>query len=440
MTSLACVTSNRRPAHGVRLAAQSLLASCLAKGSAALLFLAACPLLAAAIVCGARLRSHSKLGRFAQQFLEFSIEKRGGQPLVMLGFALRLLHIIGGQMAWVGPEARTPQQMDLRRETARTANSIVPGLISTWRLRQLTQIAYGSQLDIDVEYVTTRSRKGDLGVLVRSLLSLAYGGRQVQECGATADILGLPLDNCTMDEAIAEILVLAPGGRARQVSFLNADCVNLALKDDSYREILRSSDLRLGDGIGVRIAGRILKSPIRQNVNGTDLFPRLCAEMERQSQSLFLLGGKPGVAEDVGAWVADRYPGLRIAGLQHGYFSDAEERFVIEQIQQSGATVLLAAFGAPRQETWIRRHLAALPVRSALGVGGLFDFYSGRIPRAPQWLRELGLEWTFRLYQEPGRMWRRYLLGNAIFLGRALAFRLLRGTGKRTNSKEIKSI
>ncbi|HNW79296.1 MAG TPA: WecB/TagA/CpsF family glycosyltransferase, partial [Candidatus Competibacteraceae bacterium] len=111
-------------------------------------------------------------------------------------------------------------------------------------------------------------------------------------------------------------------------------------------------------------------------------------------------------------------PGLVIAGTQHGYFSPAEEGEIIARINASGAGVLLVAFGVPRQELWLAEHHEVLlpPVR--MGVGGLFDFYSGRIPRAPLWLREIGLEWVWRLIQEPGRMWRRYILGNPLFLYR----------------------
>jgi N-acetylglucosaminyldiphosphoundecaprenol N-acetyl-beta-D-mannosaminyltransferase len=113
-----------------------------------------------------------------------------------------------------------------------------------------------------------------------------------------------------------------------------------------------------------------------------------------------------------------RYPGLEIAGARDGYFRPEEEGAVIEAINGSGARILLVAFGAPRQELWIARWRDRLAPPVAMGVGGLFDFYSGRIPRAPVWMREIGLEWVFRLMQEPGRMWRRYVIGNPLFLYR----------------------
>jgi N-acetylglucosaminyldiphosphoundecaprenol N-acetyl-beta-D-mannosaminyltransferase len=148
---------------------------------------------------------------------------------------------------------------------------------------------------------------------------------------------------------------------------------------------------------------------------------------------LFLLGARPGIADAVAAWVHAHYPRVKLAGFHHGYFAPEEEQLVLDEIRHSGASILLVALGAPRQDVWISRNLAATGVKVAMGVGGLFDFYSGRIPRAPQWLREMGLEWVYRLYREPGRMWRRYLVGNLAFLSH-IALQRLRG---RTGSPEI---
>jgi N-acetylglucosaminyldiphosphoundecaprenol N-acetyl-beta-D-mannosaminyltransferase len=290
-------------------------------------------------------------------------------------------------------------------------------LVSLWWVRKRTSIAFGRQVETDCEYAATRSLRGDLGILLRAALALLYGGAPASYTEQPV-ILGVALDNCTMDSAIDRIVAPSEGSRTRQVSFVNADCLNKAVEDGSYREVLATSDLRLGDGIGLRIGGRMLKREIRENVNGTDLFPRLCKRMEADGLRLFLLGGRPGVSDGVSAWIRARHPGLDVVGSRHGYFRAEEEAGLVEQIRQSQADVLLVAFGAPRQEVWIRKHKDRLGVRSALGVGGLLDFYSGRIPRAPQWLRELGLEWAYRLYQEPGRMWRRYLVGNVVFLWR----------------------
>ncbi len=249
--------------------------------------------------------------------------------------------------------------------------------------------------------------------------------------GASDDdfrLLGIPIANVTMDDALADVLARLPAERATQVHFVNAHCANVAARDPLYLEILQRSARVYADGVGLRIAGRMLHREVRDNVNGTDLFPRLCAALAGTGHGVFLFGGRPGVAESVADWIRGRHADVTISGVHHGYVTDDEETELIERIRESGARVLLVALGVPRQEKWVDRNLERLPVGVALGVGGLFDFYSGSIPRAPYLLRRLGLEWVYRLYQEPGRMWRRYILGNPLFLWRVLRSRHRRET------------
>ena len=151
-------------------------------------------------------------------------------------------------------------------------------------------------------------------------------------------------------------------------------------------------------------------------MNGTDLFPKLCEALSGSGIGLFLLGGRPGIAEAVADWVREHHPGAEVRGTRHGYFDRNEEESVFADIASSGAQVLLVAMGVPLQDLWVRRNLHRIGACVAIGVGGLFDFYSGRIPRAPLWMREMGIEWIYRFWQEPGRMWKRYFLGNALFL------------------------
>lgn len=239
------------------------------------------------------------------------------------------------------------------------------------------------------------------------------------------EILGLPVDDVTLPRAI-EILIQAmrPGSPARQVAFLNADCVNLAAHDPGYRQTLRNADWVFGDGAGVRFAAWANGTRLQDNVNGTDLYPLLMRVMALAGKRVFFLGARPEVVAEVAARAEQNWPGLRVAGYHHGYFSAEEEDQVLEEIRQAKADLLLVALGAPRQDQWIRRNLNRLEVRVAMGVGGLFDFFSGRIPRAPAWVRSLHMEWGFRLFQEPARLWRRYLLGNPIFLARVLRAKL----------------
>jgi len=236
----------------------------------------------------------------------------------------------------------------------------------------------------------------------------------------TIDILGIRVDNVRMDEAVAAILERLDGERPSQVCFANADCANIACRDEPYRRVLGQADLVFADGSGLKLGARLLGERIRDNVNGTDMFPVLCEALANTGKGLFLLGARPGIAELVRDWVCEHYPGTAVSGLRDGYFRPEREREVIDQISGSGASILLVAFGAPRQDTWIAQHLEQLGVKVAVGVGGLFDFYSGRIPRAPFWMRRLGLEWCYRFYQEPARLWKRYVIGNPLFLARVL--------------------
>lgn len=402
---------------------------------AAFLVPAALPVMGLCAIFGARLRGTRRSGKLGRPFTEYTLVRRNGEVFPVAGYWPRLCNLVRGELAWVGPEPR--ENHDLTAEPARRIASVEPGLVCAWRVRKRTNIAYESQSCADLSYVETRTARSDAGIAARALLALVYG-RVREEYSETAEILGLPLDNVTLDEAVENIL--RPSGHTRQVSFINVDCVNRSCRDPEYQAILRNSDLRLADGIGLRIAGHLLHSEIRQNVNGTDLFPVLCETMQKRGYGIFLLGGRPGVCDEVAARITARFPGLRVRGTRHGYFRPDEESAVVDAINASGADVLLVAFGAPLQEKWIRRNQHRLAVRSALGVGGLFDFYSGRIPRAPQWLREIGLEWAYRLYQEPGRMWRRYLVGNALFLARVFAEKVIANTGARRRTQQVKSI
>jgi N-acetylglucosaminyldiphosphoundecaprenol N-acetyl-beta-D-mannosaminyltransferase len=250
--------------------------------------------------------------------------------------------------------------------------------------------------------------------------------------GSDLCILGLRVDNVTLPAAVATIVERARAGTPTRVGFVNAHCVNVAMEDPAYRDDLDAFDLVFADGSGVRLAGRILGTPVRDNVNGTDLFPPLCHALADAGLPVYFMGAAPGVVEQMVQRLAETEPGLCVAGCHHGYVDDAELPAVLADIRGSGARVLLVAMGVPQQEKWIARHHAACGVPVVLAVGGLFDFYSGRIPRAPQWLRRRGLEWTWRLAQEPRRMWRRYLIGNWTFLGRVAVARLAgRGAGTR---------
>ncbi|MEY4760557.1 MAG: hypothetical protein RLZZ200_413 [Pseudomonadota bacterium] len=228
------------------------------------------------------------------------------------------------------------------------------------------------------------------------------------------------LTNLAMEDALDAIDAALAARVRTKIAFVNADCVNICARNPSYARDLEGMDWVFIDGIGMKIAGRMLNQPVRDNVNGTDLFPRLCAEMAARQRRLFLLGASPGVAARAAEWARHHHPGLVIAGAEHGFHPESETPALLDRIRASQADVLLVAMGAPLQESWLARHGDECGTPVCIGVGGLFDYYSGDIPRAPLWMRRTGLEWVFRLLQEPARLWRRYVIGNAVFLLRIL--------------------
>lgn len=356
-----------------------------------------------------------RVGRSARQFQQLRFA--GTAPLGGLAIWINLVR---GDLGLVGPRALSETEAAQVPDSEWARFEVLPGLVSPYAVRRQVGIAHTNEYRIDAEYARSRSLPGDLGLLLRGLLgwlmSGSSGPRAQPEC---LRFFGIPMINSTMSEALAWIMdASAPGQPARQLAFVNPDCLNLSWRDPAYKAALLSADRVYPDGIGVRIGAQMLGWGLRDNVNGTDLFPLLCEAAAAAGRSLYLLGARPGVAAAAAAAMQERVPRLEIAGTRDGYFTPQQEPAVIDAINASGASILLVAFGAPRQDLWIAQHRQRLAPPLAMGVGGLFDFYSGRIRRAPLWMREIGMEWVFRLRQEPGRMWRRYIIGNPLFLYR----------------------
>jgi N-acetylglucosaminyldiphosphoundecaprenol N-acetyl-beta-D-mannosaminyltransferase len=387
---------------------------------AAILLLALSPVLFvlyfAAKVRGGGVVRTPRIGRWGCSFREISFSRGpfAGLPA--------LLNVLRGDMSLIGPRAVSPGEISAGDRAAWRRFDTRPGFICLWWIRRRANIAWGNESDADSEYLDTQSLWGDIAIGLRAVPAAFYG-EGVTVAPDRIELMGITFHNLTMEEAIGSIVERARATAPSQLCFVNADCVNIAYHDADYKKLLANSAIVLADGIGLKLAGRILNNNIRQNVNGTDLFPQLCAALEKEDLGIYLLGGQPGVPEEVAHWVFTNYPGTRVSGYHHGYFSADETDQVVDGIRRSGAAILMVAFGVPKQEKWIRDRLAETGVRLAMGVGGLFDFYSGRIPRAPVWIRELGMEWFYRFAQEPRRMWRRYFVGNFVFLVRALSQR-----------------
>lgn len=225
------------------------------------------------------------------------------------------------------------------------------------------------------------------------------------------------------EEAIAAIEDAITGKGHLKLAFANAHVVNIAASDSRFAAALARC-LVIPDGIGVDIAARLLHgAPFKANLNGTDFTPALLARLSRPV-TVGLLGARPGVAERAAARLGELAPQHRYTVFGDGYFSDADEARLLGALADARPEVLLVAFGNPRQERWIAERLDGRHALVAAGVGALFDFLAGEVVRAPALVRRLRLEWAFRLAQEPGRLWRRYVLGNPAFLARVIAQKL----------------
>lgn len=240
---------------------------------------------------------------------------------------------------------------------------------------------------------------------------------------ATRDIGGIGVAVLDRDAALAELHDALTRKRHLKLAFCNANMVNLAANDPALRDML-SHFLVLADGIGVDIASRLLYGEtFPANLNGTDFTPALLASRS-QPLHVGLLGGKPGVADRAAERFASDHPQHRFVVVGHGYFGPGEEAALLARLAADPPDLLLVAMGNPRQERFIGTTLGPAHCTVAAGIGALFDFVAGEVQRAPELLRRLRLEWVYRLWLEPGRLWRRYVLGNPVFLLRMLRIRL----------------
>ncbi len=234
----------------------------------------------------------------------------------------------------------------------------------------------------------------------------------------TVEIVGVNIDNVNMDEAAGMLAEYLEIDDCSMVFTPNSEILLEAVKNRELETALNSGQLVVPDGIGVVIASKFYGTPVKERVAGFDLMLRLMETAGSMGKSVYLLGGKPGIAEEAALKLTEKYEGLRIAGARDGYFGTDEEKNIINEINASNADILLAALGAPKQEKFIYNNRSALKVRIAMGVGGSFDVIAGKVKRAPEFYRKAGLEWFYRLMKEPWRFGRMMKLPKFI----ALAF------------------
>ena len=237
------------------------------------------------------------------------------------------------------------------------------------------------------------------------------------------DVMGLKFDSVTMDEALSRAEALLRGEKAAYVVTPNAEIAYEALHDGQLREMLNGADLMLPDGAGVVLASKLLRTPVKQKVAGVDFAAGLLGILERNGQSLYLLGGKPGIGELAAQKMLEAHPQLRIAGIADGYFQD--EAPVVAKINASGADALFVCLGAPKQERFMVQHQQELHVHLMAGLGGSLDAFAGTVQRAPAWMIRLNLEWLYRLIREPKRFRRMLRLPKYLW---AVMLKRIRGT------------
>ena len=224
------------------------------------------------------------------------------------------------------------------------------------------------------------------------------------------DVRGLAFDNVTVAETLEMLMKRLRDGEQTALFTPNAEIVQACVDNPSLFPVIGSANLLIPDGIGVIKAAKILGTPLKEKVAGVVVGEKLAEALASAPEyKLFLMGGKPGVAEIAAAKLTEKYPGLQIAGVHDGYFKKEgeENEGVLEQIRQSGADVLYVCLGAPTQEKWIHNYRNTLPdVKILAGLGGSVDIYAGTAKRAPKIFIKLGLEWFYRLLKEPKRIGR----------------------------------
>jgi N-acetylglucosaminyldiphosphoundecaprenol N-acetyl-beta-D-mannosaminyltransferase len=224
------------------------------------------------------------------------------------------------------------------------------------------------------------------------------------------EVLGVGVDRLTRGQAVARAVELAATRPGSFAVTPNAELVWAAQTDGELRRALNRADLAVADGAGVVWASRLLGAAVPERVAGYDLMLDLLAEASRRELGVYLLGGRPGVAELAANEARRRFPALCVVGCDHGYFSPEDEPAVLAGVNRSRPALLFVGMGAPHQEKWLARNLARLEMGLAMGVGGGLDVLAGRVARAPTWVIRVNLEWLYRLVREPVRLRRQVAL------------------------------
>ena len=239
--------------------------------------------------------------------------------------------------------------------------------------------------------------------------------------GKRIEVLGCPFDTVGMQGAIDQCVAWCDGPRAAHtIVTMNAALICTMRRDEELRKACRGGDLIVADGVPVLWTSRLAGAPLPERVAGVDLTAKLLAEGSKRGLSVYFLGARKQVIEDLVRLCARDYPGLKVVGWRDGYFTAADHDSIVAEIARLAPQMLFVGMPSPFKEVWIERHRAALGVPVIAGVGGTFDVLTGHVRRAPRALQAIGMEWFWRLAMEPRKMWKRYLLTNTEFLALAV--------------------
>ncbi|MDI6704120.1 MAG: WecB/TagA/CpsF family glycosyltransferase [bacterium] len=233
------------------------------------------------------------------------------------------------------------------------------------------------------------------------------------------NIMGIDIDSIGFEEAIERIEGFISQRSIHYIVTPNVDHLIKLQKDEEFREIYKNASMVLPDGVPLLWAGRFLGTPLKEKVSGSDLFPALCKVSSEKGYRLFFLGSTDHVLKKVCKILKSRYPNLKITGAYAPSFkimeNKKENEEIIRMIKSKRPDILFVGLGAPKQERWIYRNLKRINVPVSIGIGISFDYMAGEIRRAPKWMQRIGLEWFYRLLQEPKRLWKRYLIDDMKF-------------------------
>jgi N-acetylglucosaminyldiphosphoundecaprenol N-acetyl-beta-D-mannosaminyltransferase len=236
----------------------------------------------------------------------------------------------------------------------------------------------------------------------------------------TVEILGINISCVKRTDVLQIPIDWSSQNQLRTIFYANAHCMNQAIKDPTYRKSLQHANLIYADGISVVWAARWLGGCKLEKATGRDWITEFCIQAAQKKLRLFILAGNPGIAENARRNLTDQLPNLQIVGVHHGYFTEAETPDLIDNINQANPQIVFVGMGTPQQEIWLAAYRDKIEAPVCWAVGALFDYVAGVEPPVPTWLNQLNLEWLWRMLVDPLGKWRRYLVGNPLFLYRVL--------------------